>query len=99
MKVMYIYTSRETYPVKFETGEITRQGCKNFSGGWKFVSFRHVLRNEWIPLASIQKNPDMLRSIIWRFKNGNGQWRVRDNDHGTTREWGERVLGVYFGEL
>ena len=93
--IMIIYTAKESYPVQLETGYITRQGNASFSGGWKFVSFRHVIKNEWISLEKIREDPGVLERINWTFKNGNGQFTVRDNDHGTTREWGERVLGAY----
>jgi hypothetical protein len=93
--IMIIYTTRESYPVQLKTGYITRDGSKDFSGGWKFVSFRHVKRNEWVSLKKIQDDPTILERIDWLYKNGRGQFTVRDVDHGTTREWGDRVLGAY----
>lgn len=93
---MKIYTDeyyRTVYTVDLETGNITYGDLKP-SGGWKFKGFIHIRRNEFIPLDSVRKNPELVKSNDFWFKNGKSQYKVRDLDHGTTREWGSRITGV-----
>jgi len=69
-----------------ENGNIERGDGMNGkgSGDWKFLGIQHVTRKEFIPF---DKMAVMLgKSLL--FKNGNPQWTVRDNDHGTVRTWG-----------
>lgn len=106
MKYLIIYTdgySTNRYTVDLQTGNII-QSARLENGGhfynqWKFRGFRHVKRtSEFISLASIQNDSKVLDCMTWRYQNGRGQWRVCDLDHGTRREWGECVLGVYFSD-
>lgn len=105
MRKLHIYTngySTSDYTVNLENGNIIQSSRLRdggtFSNQWKLQGFSHVRRNEFISLARIRDDSSVLERMIWRFKNGKGQYTVRDLDHGTTRQWGERVLGVYFSE-
>lgn len=65
MKYMHIYTreySHPIYKVDLETGNITYDSFP-FSGGWKFLGFSHVRRNEFIPLQKVKENPELVKEI------------------------------------
>ena len=105
VKYMHIYTdgySSHDYIVDMKTGNIIQRvslyNGNKFSGQWKFMGLSHTRRNEIIRFSTIQENPEIIKSLSLRFKSGKGQYHVRDLDHGTTREWGERVLGIYFSD-
>lgn len=96
MKEMLIYTNEyrgTVYRVDLETGNITYGSLKP-SGQWKFKGFSHIKKNDFISLDWIRKHPEVVESNEFWFKNGLSQYRVRDLDYGTTREWGSRVTGV-----
>lgn len=102
MKKLVIYTDHKygnnRYVVDMETGNISYDKFP-FSGQWKLTGFRHVRRtSQFISFKEIQNDPKVLEVMTWQFLNGSGQWRVCDLDHGTRREWGERVLGVHFSK-
>lgn len=59
------------------------------SGQWRFLGLQHVKRNEFIPLADIASR---LPDLTLRYKNGKPQYTVRDFDHGTVRQWGNRGI-------
>ena len=93
---LIIYTDGydcRNYEINPETGFISYDGIRP-SGKWVFEGLQHVKRNEFIPLKAL--TTEKINSIIFRFKNGKGQWRVVDVDHGTLRIWGARVLGAYY---
>jgi len=100
MKTMTIRTdeySRTWYYVDLRTGNIWYDGIKP-SGDWKFKGFYHMRRNEFISFEWIKAHPEVVNSNEFWYKNGKSQYKVRDLDHGTTREWGSRILGVSFSE-
>lgn len=88
---------RMWYYVDLETGNIWYDGITP-SGEWKFQGFSHIRRRVIIPLSEIKAHPDIIKSDDFWFKNGKSQFVVRDLDHGTTREWGGRILGVSIGD-
>jgi hypothetical protein len=99
-KIMIIRTDEYSHPWKYvdlKTGNIWYDGIKP-SGGWKFQGFSHIRMNAIIPLKAIQENPEIVESKGFWFKNGKSQFVVRDLEHGTTREWGSRILGISFTE-
>lgn len=97
---MTIYTNewgRTRYYVDMTTGNIWYDGIQP-SGNWKFKGFSHLRRNEIIPFSVIQKNQQITKKDSFWFKNGLSQYRVRDLDYGTTREWGSRITGISFSD-
>lgn len=74
-----------------DTGEIERPGMFGPSGSWTVAgavernNFGNVTRR--YSLAEILANPG---AIPWRHKNGSQRVFVRDWDHGTLREWGNK---------
>jgi hypothetical protein len=75
----------EWYKVK-ETGEMTQENRKDFSGEWIFkgVSFHH-----W------RNGIDMTLKECFECPRGMCQGLVWDVDHGTPRQW----LGSYYGRI
>lgn len=97
MKIHTNEYSHPTYIVDMETGNIT-YGNFPFSGCWKFLGFSHIRRNEFISIQHIKENSELTKESSFWFKNGKSQFRARDLDHGTRREWGSRILSVWFTE-
>ena len=73
-------------------------GYVNGSASWVFKGLSHVKRNEFIPLHMITSGllATMKDSGELFYKNGKCQYTVRDTDHGTTREWGNRPMFIWF---
>ena len=88
---LIIYTPYgNRYTVRLSDGDITHSNGNLLNLGnhdWQFKGFSHVKRNQVIHLGDIQRNPDLLKSIEWKFKNGHPQYTVIDLDHGTYRKW------------
>lgn len=102
-KYLILFThQRKSYIVELKTGYITQYHydgrTPQFSGGWKFSGLSHVKRNEFIPLATIQRTPAILDEIQLQYKNGKPQYTVRDLDHGTRRQWGDGVISISLRE-
>lgn len=98
--IMHICTNelnRKVYHVDMRTGNIWYDGIKP-SGNWKFLGFSHIRKHDFISLSSLLKNPSTIKESPFWYKNGKSQYRVRDLDHGTVREWGSRVVSVTFSE-
>lgn len=97
MQMMKFITQRgECYKVDLKTGNMSQNNFP-FSGGWKFVCFKMFNKGAFIHLSDIQNNPKIIEEVSrdWRFKNGSGKYVVRDLDHGTLRQWSERVSNVW----
>jgi hypothetical protein len=62
-----------------------------FSGAddWKFIGLKDRY-NKFIHLSIVEAN--------CKFKNGKGMYYLVDNDHGTWRVWGDRIVGFRFVE-
>lgn len=93
--------ARHSYIVRLSDGCITQYNytftdpsLHKFSGGWKFLGLSHVKQNWIISLQTICNSPEILDKINLLYKNGKGQYTVRDLDHGTIREWGDRVISI-----
>jgi hypothetical protein len=76
-------------------GKIIRLDIPGFepSGQWLMVGLRHVHKREFIPLAKLESWLKSKPALL--YKNGNPQYRVRDFDHGSMREWGNGVADIY----
>lgn len=85
-----------------DQGNILRLDLKGFtaSGHWKMLGLHHDRRNEAICLSKLRRivGGSTVMPESWpyplRYKNGKGQWRIVDNDHGTKRVWGRRVTDI-----
>jgi len=94
--MLYFGTKNRDYYVVDDNGNIGRERFDNkpilFSGQWKFMGIKHVKRNEFIPFSALK---DALLDLELLYKNGNPQYTVVDNDHGTLRTWGNtRYHGI-----
>lgn len=85
MSKIHLRTKHGDSYIIHKNGNIERGDgqCKP-SGDWKFLGLRHVKRNEFIPF----ENMTIMLGKPLLFKNGNPQYTVVDNDHGTQRTWG-----------
>jgi hypothetical protein len=67
---------------------------------WIFLGLSHVKKNSFIPREKITKElvDKMFNFETLFYQNGKCQWLVRDLDCGTTREWRNRPLRIFFKE-
>lgn len=74
-----------------ENGNIERLDGANGSGSssWKVLGIDHVQRRMFI------RFPECFADREWTYKNGRGMWCIRDLDHGSVRNWGDRIHRVY----
>ncbi len=66
------------------------------SGNWLCVGFREVLPfgnlGPIITPAQLQERSHYGQT---RFKNGKGRYILEDIDHGTRRQWGDRITAIW----
>jgi len=72
---------------------IIRLDMKDFqpSNKWKLIGFVKIL-----PFNNLSTiiNIDRLLDCDIKFKNGKGKYLLIDLDHGTTRQWGDRITRI-----
>ena len=88
--VMQVHRGSEIYSVDNE-GNIGRPsiGMKpseqwKFLGICRFNNYGTIVQN--ISFREL-RDPDILASVTWHYKNGKCMWRGMDRDHGTRRIW------------
>jgi hypothetical protein len=86
--IMRIIRDSETWNVN-EASQITRPGMTP-SGQWLFGGIVR-LNNFGNIVQAISfrelRDPDILASIQWLYKNGKPRWHGQDLDHGSYRIW------------
>lgn len=69
------------------------------SDNWTCVGFREILPfNNRGPIITPARLLERSENGWTRFKNGNGRFVLVDYDHGTIREWGDRIISIW-GEV
>ena len=88
-----IMTESGKYYIIDEHSRINRLDMKfTPSDGWRCVGFREVLAFGYRgPIISTE---ELIRKDV-RFKNGKGRFVMVDYDHGTHREWGDRIVSIW----
>lgn|SRR3990167_23929 len=100
MAYLYLRGELHAYRVLLPAGEITYRVVSNRyndpgrwlfpSGQWLMLGLRHRRRtSEFVPLKDIA--PEWLSTHEMCWQKGTPQWCVEDLDHGTRRQWGEKV--------
>jgi hypothetical protein len=89
---MQIIRRSETYSLTDE-GHIGRPAIgMEPSGSWQFLGIVpwHGFGPQWGKFISFRnlRDPDILASIEWFYKNGKPRYHGVDRDHGTQRIWG-----------
>ncbi len=78
-----IMTPLTCYEIDKQANITTRNGGVA-SGKWKLEGIRHVKKTNWfIPFDKL--TPELVYELPILYKNGNPQFIMQDNDHGTTR--------------
>ena len=90
--VARIIRRSETYTVDVN-GNIGRPSINMLpSKGWQFLGVVpwHGFGPQWSSFVSFRdlRDPDILVSIQWLYKNGKSRYHGVDCDHGTKRIWG-----------
>jgi hypothetical protein len=81
-----------------DNGDIVRLDMPDFKPNGKWKAHSLVQYNNFGNVVTRKRTADSmwddwdLSAEQWTFKNGKGRWRMRDIDHGTMREWGDRVV-------
>lgn len=101
MTLRVVTESGKYYDI-LDTGDIKRLDMPGFvpSGQWKMLGMKHVSRNSYMTLSEIRRAllPSEVMPTpmpILRYKNGRGQWLMIDYDHGTRRQWGDRISDIH----
>ena len=74
------------------TQEWTQPSPTRFSSEWRLMGFAPVL--PFGRTGPVQPDYELLDRIT-RFKNGRGMYVAVDYDHGTVRQWSDRVVNYY----
>ena len=112
MKAYCIYTDHDKYYYLIkkdnnmciiQTDRYRKEGMEGVSGQWRLIGF-HEIRpfNHLGPTINVegllQKTIDNPYNTLC-FKNGKGKYILVDYDHGTIREWGDRINSIWELEL
>jgi len=88
------YNSKH-YEIDLTTGVIN-----GYSKDWIFAGLAHRKHTEFIHCNEItaQTLTDLEMDNRMFFKNSKCQWKVRDIDYGTRREWGAEIMRIWVTE-
>ena len=88
-----IMTEGGKYYIIDEQNHICRTDGKfTPTSNWRCIGFREVLAfGNRGPIISPE---ELIRKDV-RFKNGRGKFVMVDFDHGTCREWGDRIVSIW----
>jgi len=83
------------YDIDLATGAIN-----GYSDKWIFAGLAHRKHTEFIRCSDITAKTltDLEMDNRMFFKNSKCQWKVRDIDHGTRREWGTEIMRIWVTE-
>ena len=70
----------------------TQPDSAQFSGEWRLMGFAPLLRFGGI--GDLQPGSEILGQNM-RYKNGRGRYVAIDMDHGTLRQWSDRVVRYF----
>ena len=88
-----IMTQSGKYYIVDEENRICRLDMKfTPTSNWRCVGFREVLA--FGNRGAIISPEELIRKDV-RFKNGKGRYVMIDYDHGTHREWGDRIVSIW----
>ena len=87
-KMLHIRTPAGKVYVVSAKGELAAVGVP-YSGDWLFLGLKHVRHNRVIHINELTEDfIDEVFRFHLKYKNGNPQYTIIDNDHGTVRVWG-----------